>query len=51
MTLATVRQTNVPGLWDVVTSEGEAFSDLTTAQVHVLVRERGWKIEFVDVMR
>jgi hypothetical protein len=39
----------IPGLFDVATSAGETFNDLTTAQVVSLARLRGWQLQAVPV--
>lgn len=40
----TVTETDIPGLVDVVTQDGERFNDLTLGQLRSLMMERGWVI-------
>lgn len=43
--LATIIETDMPGLFDVSLSDGRELSDLTMGQIHSLANNEGWIVE------
>lgn len=43
--IAYVYPTTIPGLYDVVVSDGDEFRDLTVGQLNGLARSRGWELQ------